>query len=147
MEKSIEVIDINLAWLSNLVETSNIMTSSLVAELPKGLYSATSIVVNNQMIIFGGFSNIQVSNSDIFIFNVDNNNVSTLPSVFASMAFGQKTYLLPKGKVYVLFHLRFFDIENNFSIISSKSRLHFNYFNSCYRYALKNIYIKLKFKD
>jgi hypothetical protein len=94
---SIEVIDINQAWLSNLVATGNLMTSSLVAELPKGLFSATSIVVNNQMIIFGGFSNIQVSNSDIFIFNVDNNNVSTLPSVFASMNFGQKTYLLPKG--------------------------------------------------
>jgi hypothetical protein len=141
------VIDINQAWLSNLVLTGNLMTSSLVAELPKGLYSATSIVVNNQMMIFGGLGDNQASNPDIFIFNVDKNNVSTLPSIFASMAFGQKTYLLPTGKVYVLFHLRFFDIENNFSIISSQSRLPFNYFNSCNKYALKNIYLKLKFKD
>ncbi len=141
------MIDINPGWFSSSGSIDNSKTSQVVAQLPKNLFCPTSIVVDHQMMIFGGISDNQVSNPDIFIFNVDNNNVSTLPSVFASMAFGQKTYLLPKGKVYVLFHLRFFDIENNFSIISSQSRLPFNYFNSCYRYALKNIYLKLKFKD
>jgi hypothetical protein len=49
------------------------------------------------MMIFGGQSDDQVSNPDIFIFNTNNYNVSTLSSVFASMSFGQKSYLLPKG--------------------------------------------------
>ena len=137
------MIDIDRAWFSDLASIDNITTSTVVAQLPKDLYDAASIIVDNQMMIFGGLSDNQVSNPDIFIFNVDNNNVSTLPSIFASMAFGQKTYFLPKGKVYVLFHFRFFDIENNFSIISSQSRLPFNYCNSCYRYALKNIYIRI----
>jgi hypothetical protein len=81
-------------------------TSSVVAQLPKDLIGAASIVVGNHMMIFGGLSTNQVSNPDIIIFNIDNNNVSTLPSVFASMTFGQKTYFVSKGN-YLVIHLRY----------------------------------------
>jgi hypothetical protein len=76
---------------------ANPTTSSIVAQLPKDLVGAASIIVDNQMMIFGGRSFNQVPNPDIIIFNIDNYNISTLPSVFANLNFGQKTYLLPKG--------------------------------------------------
>jgi hypothetical protein len=95
----IEVIEIYPAWFSSPGSIGNSKTSQLVAQLPKNLFCPTSIVVDNQMMIFGGLGDNQISNSDIFIFNVDNNNVSTLPLVFESMIFGQKTFLLPKGYI------------------------------------------------
>jgi hypothetical protein len=91
------VIDIDTAWVSDPGVFDNSKTSLVVAQLPKDLFGATSIVVDNQMMIFGGLSDNQVSNPDIFIFNINNYNVSTLSSVFESMSFGQKSYLLPKG--------------------------------------------------
>jgi hypothetical protein len=102
MENSIEVIEIETAWLSNPAVIGSVKTSSVVAQLPKDLNGAASIVVGNQMMIFGGLRANQASNPDIFIFNIDNNNVSTLSSVFASMTFGQKTYLVSKGTYLVL---------------------------------------------
>jgi hypothetical protein len=105
-ENSIEVIEIDRAWLSDPAVIGSPKTSSVVAQLPKDLNGAASIVVGNQMIIFGGLSTNQVSNPDIIIFNIDNSNVSTLPSVFASMTFGQKTYFVSKGN-YLVIHLRF----------------------------------------
>jgi hypothetical protein len=91
------VIDIDPAWLSDLASIANIKTSTVVAQLPKDLVNPASIIVDNQMMIFGGRSINKVTNPDIIIFNVDNNNVSTFPSVFESTYFGQKTYLLSKG--------------------------------------------------
>ena len=91
------MIDIDTAWVSDPGVFDNSKTSLVVAQLPKDLFGATSIVVDNQMMIFGGLSDNQVSNPDIIIFNINNYNVSTLSSVFASMSFGQKSYLLPKG--------------------------------------------------
>jgi hypothetical protein len=72
-------------------------TSSVVAQLPKDLIGAASTVVGNQMMVFGGQSINYNYNWDMIIFNVDNNNVSTLPFVFASTNFGEKSYFLPKG--------------------------------------------------
>jgi hypothetical protein len=91
------VINIEQAWLSDPAMIGNPMKSSIVAQLPKDLVGAASIIVGNQMMIFGGRSLNQVPNPDIIIFNVDNYAISTLPSVFANLNFGQKTYLLPKG--------------------------------------------------
>ena len=91
------MIDIDTAWVSDPGVFDNSKTSSVVAQLPKDLFGATSIVVDNQMMIFGGRSFNQVPNPDIIIFNIDNYNISTLPSVFENLNFGQKTYLLPKG--------------------------------------------------
>ena len=90
-------MNIEQAWLSDPAVIGNPMKSSVVAQLPKDLVGAASIIVDNQMMIFGGCSFYQVPNPDIIIFNVDNYTISTLPSVFANMNFGQKTYLLPKG--------------------------------------------------
>ncbi len=91
------MIDIDPAWLSDLVLIGNVKTSKVVAQLPNDLVNPASIIVDHQMMIFGGRSINKVPNSDIIIFNVVNNNVSTLPSVFESTYFGQKTYLLSKG--------------------------------------------------
>jgi hypothetical protein len=91
------VIDIDRAWFSDLASIDNITTSTVVAQLPKDLYDAASIIVDNQMMIFGGRSISFGINFDMIIFNVDNNNVSTLPLVFTSTYFGEKTYLMPKG--------------------------------------------------
>ncbi len=91
------MINIEQAWLSDPAVIGNPVKSSVVAQLPKDLVGAASIIVGNLMMIFGGRSFNQVPNPDIIIFNIDNDNISTLPSVFANLNFGQKTYLLPKG--------------------------------------------------
>jgi hypothetical protein len=91
------VIDIDRAWLSDLASIDNITTSTIVAQLPKDLFGAASIIVDNQMMIFGGRGIKYGCNWDMLIFNVDNNSVSTLPSVFINTYFGEKTYFMPKG--------------------------------------------------
>ena len=106
-ENSIEVIEIDPAWLSDAGPSGvPIKTSTIVAQLPKDLAGAASIIIDNNMLIFGGLSADYVSNPDVITFNIDSNNISILPSVFASMSFGQKTYLLPKGEfLFLVNHL------------------------------------------
>ena len=99
-EKSIEVIDIDPTWLPKTSLIVVTPTSSIVAQLPKDLFGAATLVHNEELTFIGGQQLSGASNYDIIVFNVATNLTSTLGSQLSTdIQFGQDSYILETGQL------------------------------------------------
>ena len=71
--------------------------STVVGTLPQQVTCLASLVVRDRMIIFGG-KNSKGSNSEVYVFSLDNFTTTTLP-VKASPNFDDAAFALLKGNL------------------------------------------------
>ena len=95
-EDSIEAIDIDPSWFFEKQIT--ISSSKVVGKLPQKLTFLSSLVVRDQMIIFGGQNFFGVSNSAIYVLSSDNFTATTLP-VTSSISYYEASFALQKGNL------------------------------------------------
>ena len=73
-------------------------TSTIVAKLPRDIFGSASLVINEELIFFGGQYVNKTSNYDIIIYNVEKNTTTLGPKLLTNFPFGDDSYLVETGQ-------------------------------------------------